>query len=88
MKRIIYHVLFPAFMPAIFFRIAFTPVEVLGCRTRGVLALLVALLSGLAALGAAIIGAKKRISGAGNAVWWVASVLILVIPVIALIIMA
>ena len=88
MNRITYHILFPAIMPVVFFAIATTPVEVLGCRTRGLIALLIALISGLASLGAAIMGAKGRIQGDAYAIWWVASSIILVIPVISLIIMA
>jgi hypothetical protein len=88
MKRIVYHIVIPAFMPAAFFVIASIPVEVLGCRTRGLIALLIALLSGLAALGAAIIAAKGRIQGDIYAIWWVTSSLILTLPVIALIILA
>jgi hypothetical protein len=63
MKRIVYNVMIPAIMPAAFLVIASIPVEVLGCRTRGLIALLIALLSDLAALGAAIIGAKGRMRG-------------------------
>ncbi len=88
MKRIVYHVIIPAIMPAVFFVIASIPVDVLGCRTRGLIALLIALLSGLAALGAAIIAAKGRTRGDTYAIWWVASSLILTLPVIALIILA
>ena len=88
MKRIIYHILLPAFMPAIFFRVAFTPVEVLGCRNRGLLALMIALLSGLVALSAAAIGIKRRLRSDGNALWWLLSALVLTIPVIAMIILA
>ena len=88
MKRIIYHILLPAFMPAIFFRVAFTPVDVLGCRTRGLLALMIALLSGLAALSAAVIGMKGKMRGDRDALWWMLSVLVLTIPVIAMIILA
>ena len=78
-------------MPAAFFVIASMSVEVLGCRARGLIALLIALFSGLAALGAAIIAiiaAKGRIRGDIYAIWWVASSLILTLPVIALIILA
>ena len=75
-------------MPAAFFVIASMSVEVLGCRARGLIALLIALLSGLAALGAAIIGAKGRMRGDVYVIWWVASSLILTLPVIALIILA
>ncbi len=88
MKRIIYHIIIPGVMPTAFFAIASTPVEVLGCRTRGLLALLIALVGGLAALGAATIGAKGRVRGDTNAIWWVKSTLILVIPVVALILIA
>ena len=88
MKRIAYHVILPALMPVLFFVVASTPVEVLGCLVRGLLALLIALVSGLAALGAAIVGAKGRVRHDRNRIWWVASTLILVIPVIAMIVMA
>jgi hypothetical protein len=88
MKRIVYHIIIHAVMPAAFFVITSTPVEVLGCRTRGLIALLIAFISGLAALGAAIIGAKGRVRSDTNAIRWVKSTLILVIPVIALILMA
>ena len=88
MKRILHHIIIPAIMPTAFFVIASTPVEVLGCRTRGLIALLIALISGLAALGAAIMGAKGRVRGDTNAIWWVKSTLILVTPVVAIIIMA
>jgi hypothetical protein len=88
MNRITYHLIIPSIMAVVFFVIATTPVEVLGCRTRGLIALLIALVSGLAALGSAIVGTKGRIRGDAEAIWWVASSIILIIPVIALIIMA
>ncbi len=88
MKRIVYHLIIPTIMPVLFFVVASTPVEVLGCFVRGLLALLIAFISGLAALVAAIIGAKGRVRHGRNSIWWVTSTLILVIPVIALIVMA
>jgi len=88
MKRIIYHITIPTAVLIAFFVVALMPVEVLGCFMRGLIALLIALVSGLAALGAAIIGARGRVRGDKNAIWWVTSTLILVIPVIAMIIMA
>ncbi len=88
MKRIVGHIITPALMPAAFFIIASTPVEVLGCRTRGLIALLIAFGSALAALATAIIGSKERIRGHKNATWWFTSTLILVAPAIALILMA
>ena len=75
-------------MSVLFFIVASTPVEVLGCTVRGLIALLIALISGLAALGAAIIGLKGRMRHDPKAIWWVTSTLILVIPVIGMIILA
>jgi hypothetical protein len=88
MKRIMYHVILPAAMPVLFFVVALTPVEVLGCLVRGLIALLIALISGLAALVAVIIGLKGRVRHDKNSIWWVLSTLILIIPVIAMIILA
>ncbi len=88
MKRIVYHVIIPAIMPVLFFGVASMPIEVLGCLFRGLIALLIAFVSGLAALGAAIIGVKGRVRHDKNAIWWMTSTLILVIPVIAMIVLA
>lgn len=88
MKKIIYHIILPAIMPVLFSMIAATPVEVFGCRTRGLIALIISLVSGLASLGAAIMAIKGRIRGETSSVWWIASSLVLVVPVIALIILA
>ena len=96
MKRIVYHVILPAAMPVLFFIVALTPVEVLGCFLRGLIALLISLVSGLTALAAAIIGtragtkggSKGRVRHDKNSIWWVLSTLILIIPVIAMIILA
>ena len=88
MKRIVYHVILPTLMPVLFFIVASTPLEVLGCFVRGLIALVIALVSGLAALGAVMIGLKGRMRHDKNSTWWVLSTLILVIPVIAMIILA
>ena len=88
MNRLISYILIPAIMPALFFLIALSPIEVLGCRTRGLLALLVAFVSGIAALVTAVTGAKGRMRGDANAGLWIISTLVLVIPVVAMIVMA
>jgi len=75
-------------MTVLFFAVALTPVEVLGCFLRGLIALLISLVSGLAALVAVIIGLKGRVRQDKNSIWWMLSTLVLVIPVIALIILA
>ena len=88
MKYAVYHLTIPAIMPILFFVIVSMPVEVLGCRTRGLMALAIAFLSGLSALGTAMIGARRRMKGDGDSIWWLGSTVILVAPVIALLILA
>ena len=96
MRRIANHIILPAMMPVLFFIVALTPVEVLGCFLRGLIALLISLVSGLAALAAAIIGTSGRTKGwtkrraryDKNSIWWAMSSVILVIPVVALLILA
>ena len=88
MRRVISHVFIPFLIAAVFFAIAFTPVEALGCRSRGLLALGVSLSSGLAGLGTGVMGLKKRVRGEADAVWWIVSTAILTIPVIGMIILA
>jgi hypothetical protein len=88
MKRIVNHIVTPAMMSVLFFIVASTPVEMLGCAVRGLIAALIALISGLAALVTVIIGLKGRMRRDKNSIWWVISTLILVIPVIAMILLA
>ncbi len=47
---IIRHAIAPAIMPVIFFAVALTPVDLLGCKTRGLVAFSIAFVSGLAGL--------------------------------------
>ncbi len=88
MNRIIYNILIPAIMPTLFLAIAATPVEVLGCRNRGLIIFMIALISGLASLGAAIMAIRGRMRNDLDTIRWIITSLILVIPVIALIILA
>ena len=82
------HVLLPAFAPVLFLVVATTPVDVLGCLTRGLLAVAIALLSVLAGLGAAIVGARGRMKGSPDANWWAASAVILAVPAVLLLLFA
>jgi hypothetical protein len=88
MEHVVYHMMITAIMPGLFLITAATPGEVLGCRTRGLIALTIALVSGLAAVGAAMIGAKGRMKGIENCLWCLGSTFILVLPVVALVILA
>lgn len=88
MERLTRHVLVPALMPLLFFAAAFTPVELIGCRNRGLLALLIALASGFWALGKAVVAARAGSRGEADAAWRTIGSLILAIPVVALLAMA
>jgi hypothetical protein len=91
-KRIANHIIIPAMMTVLFFVVALTPVEVLGCFFRGLIALVISLVSGLAALAAAIVGARREAKGRArddkNSIWWAMSSVILMIPVVAMLILA
>jgi uncharacterized membrane protein HdeD (DUF308 family) len=82
------HIIYPLTLTAIFFVNAFTPVSVLGCQTRGLAALAIALTCGLSSLLAAIAGIRSKVRKDTNAGWWIVSSIILLIPVAALIILA
>jgi hypothetical protein len=82
------HIIFPSLAPLLFFAVATTPVELLGCRTRGLLAVSIALASVLAGLGAAIMAIKGRLQGDSQSHWWVGSALILAVPAVGVLVLA
>jgi hypothetical protein len=67
-------------MPVIFSLIAFLPTGVFGCRTRGLFALLIAFVSGLAAIRTALIGLRGKPRGDPDSQWRVGRSLGLMIP--------
>ncbi len=82
------HIILPSFAPILFFVVAATPVHVLGCRARGLLAVGIALISVLAGRAAAIRAIKGRLQGDSQAGWWIGSDLILAIPTVGVLILA
>ena len=88
MTRTLRHIVLPALSPAVFFLVATTPVEVLGCFNRGLMALGVALVSVAAGLIFAVKCGRSRRRGEPDAHWWALSALILAIPAVGLIILA
>jgi hypothetical protein len=85
---IIHHAIVPAIMPALFFAVALTPVDLLGCKTRGLIAFSIAFVSGLAGLGTAGMALMGRVKGAAGSEKWIVTTLILTIPVVALLVLA
>ncbi|MGE5257317.1 MAG: hypothetical protein ACM3KE_11635 [Hyphomicrobiales bacterium] len=88
MTRSFRHIVLPALAPAAFFLVAATPVEVLGCFKRGLLALAIAMISVISGLIVAVNGGLRRRRGDANAPWWALSALILAIPPAALLVLA
>ncbi len=82
------HIIYPALMTILFFVVALSPVDLLGCRTRGLLAFAIALLSGVGGIFAAVKALKGRIKGDGDSPWWGLSAILLAGPVVAMLIMA
>ncbi len=82
------HVILPSIAPILFFAVAAKPVQVLGCRTRGLLAMAIALISVLAGLAAAIRAIKGILQGDSQTRWWIVSALILAIPAVGVLILA
>lgn len=85
---VIRHFIVPAIMPVLFFAVAFSPVELLGCRTRGLIALSIAFVSGVAGLGAAVMALKGRVKGEAGSETWIFTALIVTIPVVAMFVLA
>ncbi len=88
MKKVFSHIVIPAIVPVLFFIAAFMPVGILGCRTRSIVVSALALAGAVGALATTMIGAKKKLQDDKNYLWWLASTAILVIPPLALLILA
>ena len=82
------HILLPAIAPLLFLVVATMPVDVLGCRNRGLLAVAVAFLSVLAGLISAVAGVRRKMNGDSSANWWATSALILAVPALLLVLLA
>lgn len=80
MSRILKHVVLPATATIAVVALYFTPVAMLGCVTRGLIALAVAGISLLVALVSVGVGLKKRIRGEKGSEWWIVTTVILMLP--------
>ncbi len=75
----------PAMVSVIFFIVAALPVELLGCRNRGLIAAFVAVAGGVMGIVAAVRGLMGKIRGDANSSLWMATALILAIPAILIV---
>ena len=78
------HVALPALVPLSLVALYFTPLTVIGCRHRGLLALGVAGVSTVAAFACAALAVRARAQNGGGALWILTSV-ILALPAALLI---
>ena len=88
MYNITKHILYPATVTTIFFLTAMLPVELLGCRDRGLIAAVLAIAAGIAGIIAAVKALVGRIRGDANSTLWMASALIFAVPAIYIVIIA
>jgi len=83
---LIRHLALPFIAPAVLIWLYLTPKTVLGCATRGYLALGVAFFATVAAITTAVIGLKEKKRGnLETANWWILTTLILLLPIILLV---
>ena len=88
MTPIVRFLALPTLVPLLFFAVAATPVDLLGCRNRGLVAVSIALAGAMGSLGAAVMGLRGRIRQDPNSWRWVVSALVLAVPAVAVLFMA
>ena len=80
MHRAVKHILLPAIAPAAVVGLYFTPVALIGCANRGLLALGVVFASLITGIAVGLIGIKERRRDPRSRWWWIASLAILAAP--------
>ncbi len=83
MKSHLRFVAYPMFLSILFFCVALSPVGLLGCKLRGLLAFAIALASGIAGIATGIKAVQSRIQGSADSSWWMLSTALLAIPLAA-----
>jgi len=78
--RAVKHILLPAIAPAVVVALYFTPVALIGCANRGLLALGVVLASLVAGIAVGLVGIKERRRDPQSRWWWIASMMLLAAP--------
>jgi hypothetical protein len=77
--RVLRHVLLPAIAPAAIIGLYFTPVTLIGCANRGLLALVVALFAAIAAIVTVAIAIRCGARHDAASTWWILSTAILML---------
>jgi hypothetical protein len=82
MSAFVRHVALPAIAPTAVVGLYFTPLALVGCVNRGLMALAIVLVSAVAACATAFIGLCARADRQSSSDWWLVSTLILVLPIV------
>ena len=88
MRKSTEHIIIPLIATVIFFVVASLPVELLGCRNRGLIAAIFAISAGILGIAAAVKGLMGKVRGDSNSFLWMVSALILAIPAIYIVLIA
>ena len=83
------HLYLPALAPLLFFAVALSPVDWLGCRNRGLLAVIIALTAALLGVGCAVLALRSRLrDSTDDGRWWALSALLLALPAVGVLLLA
>ena len=88
MKQITNHIIIPLILPAVFFVVVLLPVDLFGCRMRGLIAAGLAIAAGVLGIVAAVKALLGKVRGDTQSFLWMASALILAIPVFFIVLVA
>jgi len=74
------HILVPAIAPIAIVALYLTPVSLVGCVNRGLMALVVVFISLTAGIVTGALGVRARVKSAPASGWWIASTCVLATP--------
>lgn len=80
MERLVKHLLVPAIAPAAIVGLYFTPVGLIGCVNRGLIALAIAVASLVAGIVVGLVGIRARRDDPESRWWFIVTLLILALP--------
>ena len=80
MRLLVKHVALPSLAPAAIVGLYFTPVSLIGCVNRGLIALAIVFLSLITGIALGIFALRARRKGDAGSAWRVISILILTLP--------
>lgn len=87
-RKLLRHLLLPALPVLIFALVAALPVDVVGCRLRGLLAAGIALAGAMGGVVAAGKGLLERIRNRPGSAWWMATSVVPALPAIYIVFFA